>query len=411
MAIVRDGIEYEELEARGDVELRTASGVDALLVLDRTPFYAEGGGQIGDRGTIRDADGEVRFSVDDTQRPVSGLIVHHGRLHSRVRLGEELLAEVDADRRAQTMRNHTGTHLLHRALRNALGASARQAGSLVTPDYLRFDYPFDRGLSLEERHAIEHEVRRVIREDRAVIPSFLSMAEAVTAGADAFFDEKYGETVRTVRVEGYSHELCGGTHCRATGQIGGFIVTGDRSIGSGMRRIEAVTGEAAEALTDERFRLLEAAVAAAGAQTAEQLLGRIEELREKGRGARPARGLVPTAEAAARTAELLRRGNLVAFKGGFRSMDDLKAWARDVRSSLGSGVIAAGLEDEEQPQLFVTISDDLVAQGLDAADLVRDAVTASGGKGGGRPEMAQGRVPGSEALEAALQKLRERLAG
>ena len=410
VAIVRDDTEYQELEARADAEQRTGAAADALLVLDRTPFYAEGGGQIGDRGVLRDASGEVVFTVEDTQRPVSGLIVHHGKLHGRVALGQELAAEVDADRRARTMRNHTGTHVLHRALRNTLGEAARQAGSLVTPDYLRFDYPFDRGLTPEERHGIEHEVRRVIREDRTVTPSSMGMAEAVAAGADAFFDEKYGETVRTVRVEGYSHELCGGTHCRATGQIGGFIITGERSIGSGIRRIEAVTGEAAEALTEERFRLLEAAVAAAGAQSPEQLTVRIEELKERGKTSRKmSAGIVPTAQAAARTAELLQKGALVAYTGGFRSMDDLKAWAKEVRSSLGSGVIAAALEDDEQPQLFVTVSDDLVAEGVSAADLVREAVTESGGKGGGRPEMAQGRLPESAALQGALQRLRERL--
>ncbi len=412
VAIVRDGTEYQELEARGEVELRTETAADALLLLDQTPFYAEGGGQIGDRGILRDAAGEVVFTVEDTQRPVAGLIVHHGKLHGRVALGQELAAEVDPDRRARTMRNHTGTHVLHRALRNTLGEAARQAGSLVAPDYLRFDYPFDRGLTPEERHRIEHEVRRVIREDRTVTPSSMSMAEAVAAGADAFFDEKYGETVRTVRVEGYSHELCGGTHCRATGQIGGFIITGERSIGSGMRRIEAVTGEAAEALTEERFRLLEAALAAAGAQTPEQLTARIAELKERGRASRQgSASLVPTAQAAARAAELLQKGALVAYMGGFRSMDDLKAWAKEVRSTLGSGVIAAALEDDEQPQLFVTVSDDLVAEGVSAADLVREAVTESGGKGGGRPEMAQGRVPEPAALQGALQKLRERLLG
>ena len=410
VTIVRDGTEYQELEARSDAEQRTEAAADALLVLDRTPFYAEGGGQIGDRGVLRDAAGEIVFTVEDTQRPVAGLIVHHGKLHGRVALGQELAAEVDPDRRARTMRNHTGTHVLHRALRNTLGNAARQAGSLVTPDYLRFDYPFDRGLTPEERHRIEHEVRRVIREDRTVTPSSMGMAEAVAAGADAFFDEKYGETVRTVRVEGYSHELCGGTHCRATGQIGGFIITGERSIGSGMRRIEAVTGEAAEALTEERFRLLEAAVVAAGAQTPEQLTTRIAELRERGKTSRAGTaGLVPTAQAAARAAELLQRGALVAYTGGFRSMDDLKAWAKEVRSTLGSGVIAAALEDDEQAQLFVTVSDDLVADGISAADLVREAVTESGGKGGGRPEMAQGRLPESAALQGALQKLRERL--
>ena len=131
------------------------------------------------------------------------------------------------------MRNHTGTHLLHRALRNVVGERARQAGSLVTPDYLRFDFPFDRALTDDERRAIEDEVRRIIREDRPVSIAFMSMAEAIEGGADAFFDEKYGETVRTIRVQDYSFELCGGTHCRATGQIGGFVITGERSIGSG----------------------------------------------------------------------------------------------------------------------------------------------------------------------------------
>ena len=240
------------------------------------------------------------------------------------------------------------------------------------------------------------------------MPEHMSMAAAVEAGADAFFDEKYGEVVRTVRVEGYSHELCGGTHCRATGQIGGFIITGERSIGSGMRRIEAVTGEAAESLTEERFALLEAAVEAAGAQTEDQLVSRIEGLR-KAKAAKPAAGLVPTAKAAANTAELLHKGAFVAMTGGFGSMDELRAWAKEVRASLKSGVIAAGLDDPEKPQLFVTVSDDLVEQGVDAGELVRDAVAEAGGKGGGKANMAQGKVPEPEGLQTALERLRQRL--
>jgi alanyl-tRNA synthetase len=408
-AIVRDTTEYEQLEARADAEGFVEAAAAAQLVLDVTPFYAEGGGQVGDRGVLRDEHGQVVFSVEDTQRPVAGLIVHSGTLHGTVAVGQELHAEVDAERRARTMRNHTGTHLLHRALRNTLGDEARQAGSLVTPDYLRFDYPFDRGLAPDERRAIEAEVRRIIREDRPVAPEQMSMAEAEAAGADAFFDEKYGETVRTIRVEGYSHELCGGTHCRATGQIGGFIITGDRSIGSGLRRIEAVTGEAAEALAEERFALLEAAVEATGAQTAEQLLTRIEGIKEQAR-AKPAKGLVPTAHAAARTAELLHKGAFVSLTGGFSSMDELRSWAKEVRASLASGVIAAGLDDPENPQLFVTVSDDLVAQGVDAGELVRDAMAAAGGKGGGKAAMAQGKVPEPRGLEQAIERLRQRLA-
>ncbi len=242
----------------------------------------------------------------------------------------------------------------------------------------------------------------------------MSMAEAQAAGADAFFDEKYGETVRTIRVEGYSHELCGGTHCRATGQIGGFIITGERSIGSGMRRIEAVTGEGAEALTEERFRLLDAAMSAAGVQTPDRLAARIDELsdelKEKRRAAasQTAR-LVPTAQAAVKAAESLHRGAFVSMMGGFGSMEELKAWAKEVRATLKSGVIAAGFDDPEKPQLFVTVSDDLVEQGVDAAELVRDAMTQIGGKGGGRPEMAQGKATEPRSLAAALKRLHDRL--
>jgi alanyl-tRNA synthetase len=410
-AIVRDGVEYAELEARGDVEARRGAAATAEIVLDESPFYAEGGGQIGDRGVLRDADGLTIFTVEDTQRPVAGLIVHQGTLSGRLRVGQSVVAEVDADRRARTMRNHTGTHLLHRALRNTLGESARQAGSLVTPDSLRFDYPFDRGLTPHERLTIEREVRRVIREDRAVTPRIVSMTEAIEAGADAFFDEKYGETVRTVRVEDYSLELCGGTHCRATGQIGGFIITGERSIGSGMRRIEAVTGEAAEALIEERFTLLDAAVEAAGVQGPEGLAARIAELKARSAVTRQAGAAVPSPAAAARDAEMVGPGKLVAYVGDFGSVDALKAWAKAVRSELGSGVIAAGTSTSDEPQLFVTVSPDLVDQGVDAADLVREAVATQGGRGGGRPEMAQGRVPEPTMVEGALQRLRARLAG
>ncbi|HKF84847.1 MAG TPA: alanine--tRNA ligase, partial [Candidatus Limnocylindrales bacterium] len=271
VAILRDGVEYESLEAVPEVELRTEAAARAELVLDRTPFYAESGGQVADTGRILPADGTVLFEVDDVQRvagtQTAGLTVHRGVLHGKVRVGDMVRAEVDAERREHTMRNHTGTHVLHRALRNVVGERARQAGSLVHPDYLRFDFPFDRALTDEERREIENEVRRVVREDRPVSIEWMTMAEAQAAGADAFFDEKYGERVRTIRVEGFSHELCGGTHCRASGQIGTFLITGERSIGSGMRRIEAVTGATADRLVADRLAALERAAAAVGARS------------------------------------------------------------------------------------------------------------------------------------------------
>ncbi|HEY7590115.1 MAG TPA: alanine--tRNA ligase [Candidatus Limnocylindrales bacterium] len=414
IAILRDGVEYEALEARPDAELRTEAGAEAEIVLDRTPFYAEGGGQIGDRGALRTTQGEVVFDVADTQRPAGGLIVHRGTLRGAVRVGETVEAVVDADRREHTMRNHTGTHLLHRALRNVVGERARQAGSLVTPDYLRFDFPFDRGLADEEKRAIEDEVRRIIRDDRVVTPSFMSMKEAVAQGADAFFDEKYGETVRTVRVEGYSHELCGGTHCRATGQIGGFVITGERSIGSGMRRIEALTGAGADAYQRDRAAKLEEAAELLGAQSVEAvperiaaLQGELQETRKRLR-AGGAAGTPKAGDLASRAEEVAPGVRLVAFAGPFESIDAMKGLAKDLRGVLGSGVVALGL-DADEPQVFVTVSDDLVGQGIAAGDLVKAAVEPLGGKGGGRPEMAQGKGSRRDGLGAALEAVRAAL--
>ena len=415
VAILRDGIEYDDLAAKGDEELRTEAGAAAEIVLDRTPFYSEGGGQIGDRGVLRNAAGEVVFEVEDTQRPVGGLHVHRGILRDRLRVGEPVGAEVDADRRAHTMRNHTGTHLLHRALRNVVGDRARQAGSLVTPDYLRFDFPFDRALTADELRAIEDEVRRIIRDDRSVTIAFMPMAEAIEAGADAFFDEKYGETVRTIRVEDYSFELCGGTHCRATGQIGGFVITGERSIGTGMRRIEALTGAGADAYLREREGLLERTAEAIGAPSPDAVPERVaalqDDLREARRRLRAGgTGLPKPGELAAGAEEVAPGIRLVAYAGPFESIDALKGAAKDVRSVLGSGVVALGL-DADEPQVFVTVSDDLVGRGIVAGELVRAAVAAIDGRGGGRPEMAQGKGTRRDGLADALATVRSSLAG
>ena len=405
VAILRDGMEFDELTGHGEAE----------VVLDQTPFYAEGGGQVGDHGVLRESGGgSDLFRVTDTQRPVGGLIVHRGTLHGRLRVGETVTAEVDADRRADTMRNHTGTHLLHRALRNVVGERARQAGSLVTPGYLRFDFPFDRAVTTDEIRAIEDEVRRIIRDDRPVTVAYLPMAEAIDAGADAFFDEKYGETVRTVRVQDYSFELCGGTHCRASGQIGGFAITGERSIGSGMRRIEAVTGVGADAWQRERSDLLEAAAVAAGARTVDAVADRIaslqDELRESKRRLKAGGGaaIPKPGELAAAAVEVRPGVRLAAAAVPYPTMDALKAAARDLSGLLGSGVVALAL-DAEEPQIFVTVSDDLVPRGISAGELVTAAMPAIEGRGGGRPGMAQGRGVRREGLPDALAALRASL--
>ena len=422
VAILRDGTEYQELEAKAEAELRIEAGAAAELVLDRTPFYPEGGGQIGDRGVLRlgrsngEAEDIVVFGVEDTQRvagtQAAGLIVHRGTLRGKVAVGGPVIASVDAERRAHTMRNHTGTHLLHRALRNVVGDRAKQAGSLVTPDYLRFDFPFDRALTEDEKRAIEDEVRWVVREDRPVSVVFLSMAEAIERGADAFFDEKYGETVRTVRVKDYSYELCGGTHSPASGFVGSFVITGERSIGSGMRRIEALTGKGADAHLRARLDLLDRATEATGATSSEAIPERIAalqaELKEAKRKLREGGGAsgLPKPGDLRDKVESFDGVSIVTLAAPFESPEAMKGYARDLRSALGANVIAVAL-DADEPQVFVTADETAVGKGISAGDLVKLAVGAIDGKGGGRPEMAQGRGTKREGVAAALDAVRD----
>jgi alanyl-tRNA synthetase len=404
VAILRDGMEYQELTGQGEAE----------VVLDATPFYGEGGGQVGDHGELHEAGGgSALFTVEDTQKPIAGLFVHRGRLHGRLRVGETVTARVDGERRARIMRNHTATHLLHRALRNVVGPEAHQAGSLVAPDYLRFDYPLDRALTAAEKRAIEDEVRRIVRENHPVTTKVLPMAEAIAAGADAFFDEKYGEKVRTVRVEGYSLELCGGTHCSASGQIGSFAITSDRSIGAGTRRIEAVTGDGADALLRERLDLLDRVAEAVGATSLDAVPDRVaslqDELREARRRLRAGgSGMPKAAELAARADEPAAGVKLVAFAGAFESPEQWKGFVKEIRAALGSGVIAVAF-DADAPQIFVTVSPDLLERGIAAGELVKVAMKSMEGRGGGRPEMAQGMGTRREGVGPALAAIADTL--
>jgi alanyl-tRNA synthetase len=404
VAILRDGIEYQELTGQGQAE----------VILDATPFYGEGGGQVGDRGELLEVGGGSRlFTVEDTQKPIAGLFVHRGLLHGRLRVGETVTARVDAERRARTMRNHTATHLLHRALRNVVGPEAHQAGSLVAPDYLRFDYPFDRALTADEKMAIEDEVRRVVRENRPVNVRVVPMADAIAAGADAFFDEKYGENVRTVRVQDYSFELCGGTHCSASGQIGSFVITADRSIGAGVRRIEAMTGDGADALLRSRLAMLERIAESVGANTIDAAPDRVvalqDELRETRRRLRAGNAGRPKPSAVAAGAREVAPGvKVVLHYGAFESPEQWKGFVKETRSALGSGVIAVAL-DAETPEIFVTVSEDLVRRGISAGDLVKIAMQHLDGRGGGRPEMAQGKGTRRDAISAALGAIADTL--
>jgi len=404
VAILRDGTEYDELTGNGEAE----------VILNATPFYGEGGGQVGDRGELLEAGGgSALFTVEDTQKPIAGLFVHRGTLHGRIRVGETVTARVDVERRARTMRNHTGTHLLHRALRNVVGPEAHQAGSMVAPDYLRFDYHMDRPLTADEKRGIEDEVRRVVRDNRPVTTVVRPMAEAIAAGADAFFDDKYGEYVRTVSVEGYSLELCGGTHCSASGQIGSFVITADRSIGAGIRRVEAMTGDGADALLRERLVLLDRVAEAVGATSVDAAPERVaalqDELRETRRRLRAGGSGTPkAADLAAQAAEPAPGVKFVAYSGSFESPEQWKGFVKEIRAALSSGVIAVAF-DAEAPQIFVTVSPDLVERGISAGELVKVAMKSMAGRGGGRSEMAQGMGTRRDGISSALAAIADTL--
>jgi alanyl-tRNA synthetase len=300
-------------------------------------------------------------------------------------------------------------------LRNVVGDRAKQAGSLVTPEYLRFDFPFDRALTDDEKRAIEDEVRWVVREDRPVDVEYLPMAEAIERGADALFDEKYGETVRTVRVRDYSFELCGGTHSPASGFVGSFVITGERSIGSGMRRIEALTGKGADSHIRARLDLLDRVRESAGATSAEAIPERIAalqaELKETRRKLREGGGTsgVPRPADLRDKVESFDGVSILTLAAPFESSDAMKGYAKDLRSALGANVIALAL-DAEEPQVFVTADETAVAKGVNSGELVKLAVGAIEGKGGGRPEMAQGRGTKRDGVPGALAAIREHLA-
>jgi alanyl-tRNA synthetase len=404
MAILRDGMELAELTGNGEAE----------VILDATPFYGEGGGQLGDHGELLEAGGGSGiFIVTDTQKPIAGLFVHRGTIHGRLKIGDTVTARVDSERRARTMRNHTATHLLHRALRNVVGPEAHQAGSMVSPDYLRFDYPLDRALTADEKRAIEDEVRRVVRENRPVTTVVRSMAEAVAAGADAFFDEKYGERVRTVSVEGYSLELCGGTHCSASGQIGSFVITSDRSIGAGTRRVEALTGDGADTLLRERLALLDRIAESVGATSVDGVSDRVaalqDELKETRKRLRAGgSGLPKASDLVARAQEVTPGVKLATHSAAFESSEQWKSFVKEVGAALGSGVVAVAY-DADSPQIFITVTTDLVARGLSAGELVKVAMKSMEGRGGGRPEMAQGMGTRRDGIPAAMTAIADTL--
>jgi alanyl-tRNA synthetase len=398
-----------ETDAEGVTVLGRAPAGDGqvAIVLDRTPFYAEGGGQVGDRGQLVGERG--RLVVLDTQR-VADAIVHLGVLEGQMETGDVVTARVDAERRMGAARNHTGTHLLHRALRDVLGEQAKQAGSYVGPDGLRFDFPAAAATPRDALREVERIVNAQIRRDAPVKPQIMSLADAQALGADMFFGEKYvPESVRVVQVDGYSKELCGGTHVTATGQIGQLLITAESSIGAGLRRIEAVTGAAADELVARRFEALHAAAQLLGDRE-ENVPDRVEALlsrvRTAERAAKAPRAGAARLDAAAALQQAQQAGETRVIIQRFDDADAaaLRGLADDVRAQAGRFVAVVAGSANEQPALLVAASRDLVSEGFDAGAIIRAAAPLMGGGGGGRPDLAQAGGRDLAGLDAALRE-------
>jgi alanyl-tRNA synthetase len=403
--------------AGGTSVTEAVAGTEVAIILNQTPFYGESGGQVGDTGII--AGPELRIRVTDTQKKLGDLFIHLGVVESgTVHVNDAVVATVDHARRNGIRAHHSATHLLHEALRRELGTHVSQKGSLNAPDRLRFDVSQPRPITADELTRVEAVVNARIRENSEVTTRLMTPEAAVETGAMALFGEKYGEEVRVVAMgapEGnkpaWSIELCGGTHVRRTGDIGYFKIVSESAVAAGVRRIEAVTGQAAEALVlESQHRLNEIAglLRAAPADAAERIAAMLDERRKQDATISDLRRQVATGGGSA-TVEQVNGIPLSARDMGETPARDLKGLAEAIGKQMGSGVVALVSAADGKASIVVGVSPDLTSR-VNAVDLVRKAAAAVGGKGGGgRPELAQAGGPEGAKAKQALEAVRAAL--
>ena len=420
-ALVKDGKEVDSLKA----------GETGSIVMNQTPFYAESGGQVGDTGVLT---GEgVKFRVTDTQKKAGDLWVHVGNVEQgTLKVGAALQLDVDHARRSSIRAHHSATHLLHEALRQVLGDHIAQRGSLVAPDRLRFDFVHPKPITAEELARVEDIANEVVLENDEVTTRLMAVDDAREAGARALFGEKYGDEVRVVSMGkqdrehgqnalGWSVELCGGTHVKRTGDIGLISVTGESAVASGVRRIEALTGNHARKHANEVMALAKLA-AAELRTTPEDVPARITALMEERKklerelsDARKKLAMGGGGSANGAAASGVREvGNVKLMARAVEGieMKDLKSLADDGKKQIGSGVVAiVGVTEDGKAGVVVGVTPDLTER-FNAVNLVRVASEALGGKGGGgRPDMAQAGGPDGAKADAALSAIEKAMAG
>jgi alanyl-tRNA synthetase len=392
---------------KGDRLVKEAREGDEIeVVLDVTPFYAEGGGQAGDQGLLTGPDGRVE--IRETTRPVPTLIVHKGVVTSgSIREGERLQLSVNRRTRQDAARNHTATHLVHAALRDLLGPHVKQYGSLVAPNRLRFDFAHFRSLASRDIDEIESIVNEQVRQDQPVQTDVMGVQEAVAGGALAFFGDKYGDQVRVVHIDTFSKELCGGTHCRRTGEIGLFRIVSESGVAAGVRRIECLTGSGAldslkrlEADVRELSDLLKVAPGEVVSRTRKLS----EQLKEKERELAEVKLKMASTSSGDSQAREIKGVQVHAQRTDGLDVNGMRALADQLRDKLRSGVVALGAANDGKVSLLVVVTKDLVGR-LKAGDLIKEMATEVGGTGGGRPEMAQAGGKNPEGLGTALEKV------
>ena len=402
---------------RGDEEVSELNeGDDGGVLLDQTPFYAESGGQVGDVGTIvkspaHDNDVAGIARVADTYSPVQGLIIHKVRIEKgSIKVGDAVAAEVDVETRDATRRNHTATHLVHAALREVLGSHVKQAGSIVAPNYLRFDFTHYQPMTEDEMKEVERLVNEQVLRNVKVDTDVMPVEDAIRSGAMALFGEKYSGMMRVLTVPGFSRELCGGTHVRATGDIGVFKITSDESIASGVRRIRAVTGKDAYERFREDEEIIEEVTSNLRTSRAElpSVIGRLQdELKKARREADELRLKIATGAAGSTASngddarevagvKILARAASGLDAAGMRQLSDT------LLARLKSGVVVLGRSNDGKASLIVRTSDDLTKR-VPAGQVIRELAPIIGGRGGGKPDMAEGGGNQPEKLSEALQ--------
>ncbi|MBO9124477.1 MULTISPECIES: alanine--tRNA ligase [unclassified Rhizobium] len=416
-AIVKDGASVSE----------AAKGDKVQIVVNQTPFYGESGGQMGDAGVI--SSDNAKIEITDTQKRGEGLFVHTGTVvEGTVKAGDAVALTVDHARRSHIRANHSATHLLHEALREVLGTHVAQKGSLVTPDRLRFDVSHPKPMTAEELKVVEDMANEIILQNSPVTTRLMSVDDARAEGAMALFGEKYGDEVRVVSMgqglhgaktgKPYSIELCGGTHVSATGDIGLVRILGDSAVSSGVRRLEAVTGEAARAYLaeqDERVKALATSLKVQPADVLTRVEALMDERRKLEKELADAKRKLAMGGGQGASEEAVRDIAGVKFLGkAISGVDpkDLKGLADDGKASLGSGVVTLiGVSEDGKASAVVAVTADLVGR-FSAVDLVRIASAALGGKGGGgRPDMAQAGGPDGSKADEALEAVAAALAG